>query len=99
MCSILKDEGASSKVEETSNSSNSCQTTHMTSFGRTYTIVEQSSEESTSNEGTLCVRRCEEEVSSSEIYEIRSRKDTSTSGRSIEESLMTSFSFLKWFRR
>lgn len=82
---LLKDEGASSKAEESPTSSNSYQTTLLASFKRIYSVVERYSEDSTSNEGTSCVRNCEVEVSSSGIFERRKGEETSTSGRNIEE--------------
>lgn len=50
---LVKDEGASSKTKELTTSSNSYQTTPMTSFERRYLVVKRSSEDSTSNEGTV----------------------------------------------
>lgn len=64
---ILKDEGKSSNFEESSTSLNSYQTTPMVSLEITYSIVEQYSKNSTSNEGTSCVIDCEE-VSSIRIF-------------------------------
>lgn len=49
-----------------------------------YLVVEGSLEDSTSNKGTSCLRKCEEEVSSSEILERRKGGETSTSGRNIK---------------
>lgn len=66
---LLKDKGTSSKTKEYSNSSNSYQTNPMDSFERTYSVVEQSSENSTSNEGTSYVR--EYKASLNEIFERR----------------------------
>lgn len=67
---LLKDEDTCSKTEESLTSSISYQTTAMASFKRTCLVVEQYSEDSTSNEGTLYVNGCEEEVSR-RIFEIR----------------------------
>lgn len=63
----------------------------MVSFGRTYSVVKRSSENSTSNKRTSCLRSCEGEVSSSEILEIRrdeefKNKEDLTSRRIIEKS-------------
>lgn len=71
---LLNDEWTSLKIEESSTSSNSYQTTPIVSFKRTYSIVEWSSEDS--NKGTSC----EEEVYSSGIFERRKIGETSTSG-------------------
>lgn len=57
----------------------------MESFERTHLIVERSSKDLTSNEGISCSKNCEEEASSSEIFERRKGGHTSTSGRNIKE--------------
>lgn len=59
------------------------------SFERTYLVVKRSSENSISNEGTSCLRGCEEETTSSGIFERRKDGETSTLGRNLKESFPT----------
>lgn len=74
------------KNKESTNSSYSYHTTSVESFKITYSVVEWYSEDSTSNEGTSCVRKWkEEEVSSSKIFESRNTRETWTSGRNKKE--------------
>ena len=49
------------KPEESSTSSYSYHTTHVESFETTYSLIEWSSKNSTSNEGTSCLRNGEED--------------------------------------
>lgn len=87
---LFKYEDISSRNKESStNSSNSYQTTHMVSFEGTYSIVEWSSEDLTSNEVTSYVRGYE--ASLNEIFkrwenESSTNEKESTSGRTIKES-------------
>lgn len=63
----------------------------MISFKRTYSIVERSSEDSTSNEKISSVKGCEEKALSNKIFEKRENiasinQEESTSGKNIKES-------------
>lgn len=72
---LHKDEGANSKVEESS-TSKSYQRTPIVSFKITYSVVKRTLENSRLNEGNSCIRNCEEEVSSSGIFERQKRRET-----------------------